>query len=85
MPAVARLGDPGSHGGAIVTASADTDCDGIAVARKGDTYACPLHGPNPIVTGSPTTDVNSRAIARVGDATACGAVIVSGSPTWSVD
>lgn len=86
MPAVARLGDPGSHGGAIVTASPDTDCDGgIPVARRGDTYACPIHGPNPIVQGSPTTDVNSRPVARVGDATACGAVIAAGSPTWDVE
>ncbi len=85
MPAVARLGDPGSHGGSIVTASPDTDCDGIPVARLGDTYACPIHGPNPIVEGSPTTDVNSRNVARVGDATACGARIAAGSPTWSVD
>ena len=85
MPKVARLGDPGTHGGAIVTASPDTYCDGIKVARVGDTYACPAHGPNPIVAGSPTTFVNSRAVARVGDPTACGAVIAAGSPTMTID
>ncbi len=80
MPKLARLGDPGSHGGAIITASADTFWNGIGAARVGDLYGCPIHGPNPIVQGSPDVFVNSRAAARVGDATACGAVITDGSP-----
>lgn len=80
MPKVARLGDPGSHGGVIVTASPDVYANGIKVARIGDTYACPIHGPNPIVEGSPDVYANDRKVARVGDATACGAVISDGSP-----
>lgn len=80
MPKIARLGDPGSHGGAISTASPDAFSHGIAIARVTDTYACPIHGPNPIVEGSPDFNVNGLKVARVGDHTACGAVIVDGSP-----
>lgn len=80
MRRIVRIGDPGSHGGVVVTGSPDVDVNGIPMARIGDTYACPIHGPNPIVTGSPDSDANSRAIARVGDLTACGATLVDGSP-----
>lgn len=80
MPSVARIGDPGSHGGAIVSGSQDVLTNGIGTARVGDIYACPIHGPNPITTGSPDVTANGQAVARVGDQTACGATIVSGSP-----
>lgn len=80
MPKTARLGDPGSHGGTIVTGSPDVILNGKNVARVGDTYACPIHGPNPIVEGSPDDFVNGKKVARVGDATECGAVITDGSP-----
>lgn len=85
MPAAARKGDPGSHGGAILTGSPDATWDGIPAARVGDTYGCPLHGPNAIIQGSPDTYVNDRRAARVGDATACGAVIAAGSPTTFIN
>ena len=80
MPKLARLGDPGSHGGAIITASPDTDHNTIPAARKTDIYGCPIHGPNPIIEGSPDIFINNLNAARVGDATACGAVITDGSP-----
>lgn len=80
MPRVVRIGDPGSHGGAIVSGSPDVYANGLKVARVGDTYACPLHGANPIVTGSPDTFANGAKVARVGDSTACGATLVDGSP-----
>lgn len=80
MPRVARIGDAGSHGGEIVSGSPNVNCNRIPAARVGDTYACPIHGPNPIVAGSPTVRLNSRDVARIGDPTACGAVIVEGSP-----
>jgi uncharacterized Zn-binding protein involved in type VI secretion len=76
---IARIGDLGSHGGAIVSGSHNTFVNGIPIARVGDTYACPIHGPNPIVRGSMRTRANSRSIARIGDSTACGAKIVRGS------
>lgn len=76
----ARLGDAGSHGGVIITASPDTSANGLAVARVGDLYGCPQHGPNPIITGSTTgVRVNGKMVAIVGSKTACGAVITEGS------
>lgn len=79
MPRIIRLGDPGSHGGTVTTASPDVLAQGQRVARVGDTYSCPIHGPNPIVTGSSNTTANGQAIARVGDATACGATLLGGA------
>lgn len=77
---VVRLGDPGSHGGGVISASADVFANGKGVARLGDTYGCPIHGPNPIVTASSDSFANSRGVVRVGDATACGATLIDGSP-----
>lgn len=82
MPRVARLGDPGSHGGTIVTGAASVRSDGHLVARIGDTYACPLHGPNPIVEGSAHYRAEGSPVARVGDAMQCGAVVQDGSPKF---
>lgn len=80
MPPVARLGDTGSHGGEIISASPNVTADGIEVARVGDIYACPIHGSNPIVTGSATVFANASNVARLGDLTECGAAITSASP-----
>jgi uncharacterized Zn-binding protein involved in type VI secretion len=80
MPRVVRLGDPGSHGGAVTTGSPDTFANGLKVARVGDTYSCPIHGDNPITSGSPDTYANGQRVARVGDSTACGATLTDGSP-----
>lgn len=80
MPRIIRLGDSGTHGGSVITASPDVWAEGQRVARVGDTYNCPTHGPNPIVTGSPNTTANGQAIARVGDSTACGATLTGGAP-----
>jgi uncharacterized Zn-binding protein involved in type VI secretion len=85
MPKLARVGDPGSHGGKIATGSSTVSWNGRKAARVGDTYACALHGPNPIVTGSPRLDLEGRKAARVGDKTACGATIVDGSPDTFAD
>jgi len=80
MAEVIRIGDPGSHGGAVSSGSPDTFANGLKVARIGDTYDCPIHGPNPIASGSPDTFANGRKVARVGDTTACGATLQGGSP-----
>ena len=83
----ARIGDPSSHGGVIVTGAARTLTNGRKAARLGDLDVCPVpgHGVRPIVTGSPNTIIEGRAAARVGDKVACGAVIVSGSPDTDVN
>ena len=83
MPKICRIGDTGSHGGAIITGSPDTFDSGVAVARVTDLYGCPLHGPNPLVEGSPDTYCNNLKVVRVGDHASCGAAMTSGSPkTW---
>lgn len=85
MPKLCRIGDPGSHGGAIITGSPDTFDIGLAVARTGDLYGCTVHGPNPLVTGSPDVYCNDRRVVRVGDLASCGAVMVDGSPVTYVN
>jgi len=63
----------------VTTGSPSIRVNGISVARIGDIYSCPIHGPNPIVTASDDTQANGRRIARVGDSTACGATLTGGS------
>ena len=81
---VARLGDPSSHGGTIVSASSDVFADGIGVARTGDLHSCPIpgHGTTPL-TGSAIAKADGARIVRVGDTAACGAAITAGSPKTS--
>ena len=79
MPAIARIGDAGSHGGVIITGASRTLCEGAQIARQGDLYGCPIHGANPIVSWSGKLRVEGAAAARFGDLTACGAIITSGA------
>jgi uncharacterized Zn-binding protein involved in type VI secretion len=79
VPAIARIGDPGSHGGEIITGASQSFCEGPAIARKGDLYGCPIHGPNKIVTGAAQSLCEGAQIARVGDFTECGAQITAGA------
>lgn len=76
---VARLGDKGSHGGAIVTAASTIFVNGKPMARVGDMYACPKHGSNPIVTGATSVLGEGKLVAYKGSWTACGARIIEGS------
>lgn len=78
MPKVCRLGDTSTHGGAIITASPDVFCNGIKVARLGDSFSCPIHGIVQIVSASGSVFVNDRGVARIGDSIACGAILSSG-------
>lgn len=82
MGQAARLGDSGSHKGKITSASPDVFINGKAVARKGDIYGCPIHGPNPLMNGlSPDILANDKFVAVQGMTTAmCGALIIEGSP-----
>ncbi len=77
---VARIGDTGSHGGAIGSGSSIIQANGKQIALVGDIYNCPIHGPNPIVTGAENVYGKNRKIAHIGSKTACGAVITSGFP-----
>ena len=82
---IARQGDTGSHGGEIVTGSDTIVVNGRPLARVGDTYACPIHGNNPIISGAQSVFAEGVLVAHVGSMTACGAVITSGSPNTIVD
>ena len=79
MPLIARLGDTGTHGGAIITSASKSYVEGELIARKGDLYGCPVHGPNPIVGHSNRLKCEGEFVARHGDATACGATLISGA------
>lgn len=81
IAAVARLGDPSSHGGQIVSAAETVFANGIAVARDGDLHACPIPGHGvTMLTGSGQATIEGGSVVRVGDTAACGAVIIAGSP-----
>ena len=83
MPLIIRLGDAGTHGGSVVTSAKTVDAEGSLVARKGDLYACPIHGRNPITTASADVWVESKQVARHGDKASCGASLISGAvKTW---
>ena len=79
MALIVRLGDTGTHGGAVVSSASKWKCEGALIARKGDIYACPIHGPNPIVGSSSKFKCEGAYIARHGDATLCGASLISGA------
>lgn len=85
MPRIVRLGDAGSHGGSVISSASHRRCEGELIARKGDRYACPLHGTNPIAQGSSKWTCEGEPIARNGDMTACGATLISGAKKWSCE
>ena len=76
---IIRLGDPTSHGGKVISASATHTIGGLGIARVGDSVACPIagHGVNPIVEGAPTFLIDGRMVALQGHRSACGCVLIS--------
>ena len=84
MPEAARKTDEIECQGAIgyITAgSPNVFCNGLPLARIGDSCECEIHGTVQIATGSGTVFANGAGVARKGDTCTCGAVIVTGSPT----
>jgi len=79
MPAVARQGDPISHGGTIHGGAARTLAEGKPVARQGDAVNCSEHGMQTISGGSGAVLVEGKPVARVGDMISCGATIIAGA------
>lgn len=76
MRNVIRLGDPTSHGGKVLSASADNfKVDGVPVACVGDACSCPVpgHSDCKIASGSPRHRIRGVSIAFEGDVTTCGA------------
>jgi uncharacterized Zn-binding protein involved in type VI secretion len=85
MPRVARIGDPISHGGNVITGSNKFQSQGIPVARVGDLVNCAVDGINPIISGSPHLYEQNRAVARVGSLCQCGAIITDGASKHETD
>jgi uncharacterized Zn-binding protein involved in type VI secretion len=83
---VARLGDTSDHGGVIISSGSKYRCDGILVARMGDSHSCPIpgHGITAITTASPKVKSEGQYVAAITSVTGCGAIIQTGSPTTTV-
>lgn len=71
------VGDKLDHGGSVISGASQTDINGKAVARKGDSAVCSSHGPTTIVSGDSTVLIDGQAVARQGDRTACGATLLA--------
>lgn len=88
MPAVARKGDPCSGHAAFAPraatgGSANVFANGIAVHRKGDSWAVhcdpsSCHA-SVLANGSTTVFANGQPLGRIGDPVACGSSVASGS------
>lgn len=76
---VVRLGDPTTHGGQVVSASATRFINGKQVARMGDHATCPLpgHGIVTIIEGDPFWTDDGKPIALEGHKCSCGCSLIS--------
>ncbi len=86
MPNVIRLGDPTSHGGKVVSVSADHfTVDGKAVARVGDLCSCPIKGHDncKVAEGSSRHLIDDKEVAYEGHKTTCGASLIATIGTFS--
>jgi len=86
MPNVIRMGDPTSHGGKVINASAQhVRVAGKPVALIGDKCMCPMTGHQNcvIVSGNSNHTVNGKAVAYEGDKTSCGATLISTVATFA--
>lgn len=80
MRNVIRLGDPTSHGGKVVSVSANHFMvDGKAVARVGDLCSCPIKGHDTckIAEGEQRHVIDGIAVAYEGHRTTCGAALIA--------
>lgn len=80
MPNVIRLGDPTSHGGMVVSVSANHfTVDGKPVARVGDPCSCPIKGHDncKIAEGEPRHVIDGISVAYEGHKTSCGATLIA--------
>lgn len=82
MKRVIRLGDPTSHGGAVLSATATTSMFGKQVALLGDKVSCPQKGHSNcvIIEGDPSWDIGGKPVALEGHKVSCGAVLISTMP-----
>lgn len=83
MKGVIRIGDPTSHGGAVIKASSRSEVVGKTVARLGDECFCPIPGHQVclIAEGDSEVLVDGIPVAFDGCKTTCGATLISTMPT----
>ncbi|MFT3847276.1 MAG: PAAR domain-containing protein [Propionivibrio sp.] len=76
---VIRLGDPTTHGGQVVSASATYVINDKRVARMGDYVTCPIpgHGTVTIIEGDPFWTDDGKPIALEGHKCSCGCSLIS--------
>jgi uncharacterized Zn-binding protein involved in type VI secretion len=83
MKRVIRLGDPTTHGGAVIKVTAtQTNVMGQPLARVGDQCACPIPGHSPcvITEGDGDWTIDGVPVALEGHKTSCGASLISTLP-----
>lgn len=86
MRNVIRLGDPTSHGGRVVSVSADHFMvDGKPVARVGDLCSCPIagHSECKVAEGSSKHLIGDVEVAYDGHKTTCGAKLIATEGNFS--
>lgn len=83
MRKVIRLGDPTTHGGKVISSSAQHfTVDGKAVACVGDQCTCPIQGHGGVCTiieGDSRHTVDGLEVAYEGHKTSCGASLMATS------
>jgi uncharacterized Zn-binding protein involved in type VI secretion len=80
MRKIIRLGDLTTHGGTVISSSAEHfTVGGTAVACVGDKCSCPLpgHGICTIVEGEARHRINGKQVAYEGCKTSCGAQLIA--------
>ena len=79
MKSLITLGDKTSHGGIVISASADFLHEGQPVACDGDKVICPIegHGTTNIIASGQGFSVNGKQAAHDGDKTTCGATLIA--------
>lgn len=71
------VGDPTSHGGAVLTGSPSSSVGGKAIARLGDEVSCPKHGNNKIIEGDASYSIGGIPAALEGHRTECGCTLIA--------
>jgi uncharacterized Zn-binding protein involved in type VI secretion len=83
---VIRVGDKTSHGGEVLTGSANFIVDGKPVARLGDKVSCPLHPSETVISNASATYItDGQPTARDGDTTACGATLIASQAHYFIE
>lgn len=85
MPQIIRLDDTSSHGGKVTSAASKSFAEGKKIARKGDTFDCPIDGTVTITEGSDKYLCEGAKVARHGDKLSCGATLIASATKTPID